>query len=59
MFKMTRDDLARKSLTQLAALFNEVNQSLEAAPDPSPARARAQSLLAMIRAERAGRDPAP
>ena len=59
MFKMTRNDLARKSPAQLAALFNEVNQSLAAARDPSPARSRAQSLLAMIRAEQSQRGPAP
>jgi hypothetical protein len=59
MFKMTRNDLARKSPAQLASLFNEVNQSVGCSPDPSPARARAQSLLVMIRAEQARRDLAP
>lgn len=59
MFKMTRNDLARKSPAQLSALFNEVNQSLGSSPDPSPERAHVQSLLAMIRAEQARRDPAP
>jgi hypothetical protein len=59
MFKMTRNDLARKSPAQLSALFNEVNQSLGSSPDPGPERARVQSLLAMIRAEQARRDPAP
>lgn len=59
MFKMTRNDLARKSPSQLSALFNEVNQTLGGPPDPSPERARVQSLLAMIRAEQARRDPAP
>ncbi len=59
MFKMTRNDLARKSPAQLSALFNEVNQALGSSPDPSPERARIQSLLVMIRAEQARRDPAP
>lgn len=59
MFKMTRNDLARKSPAQLSALFNEVNQSLGSSSDPSPERARGQSLLAMIRAEQARRGPAP
>jgi hypothetical protein len=59
MFKMTRNDLARKSPAQLSALFNEVNQSLGNSPDPSLEKARALSLLAMIRAEQARRDPAP
>lgn len=59
MFKMTRNDLARKSPAQLAALFNEVNQSLGSLADPSPEKARAQSLVAMIRAEQARRDFAP
>ena len=59
MFKMTRNDLARKSPAQLSALFNEVNQSLGNSPDPSPERTRVATLLAMIRAELAGRGPAP
>jgi len=59
MFKMTRNDLARKSPAQLSALFNEVNQSLGGLADPSPEKARALSLVAMIRAEQARRDLAP
>ncbi|HEV2818237.1 MAG TPA: hypothetical protein VGW40_13575 [Allosphingosinicella sp.] len=59
MFKMTRNDLARKSPAQLSALFNEVNQSLGNLADPSPEKALALSLVAMIRAEQARRDLAP
>lgn len=59
MFKMTRNELARKSPAQLSVLFNEVNQALGHSPDPSPECTRAKSLLAMIRAEQARRDLAP
>ena len=59
MLKLTRNDLARKSPAQLASLFNEANQALGASPDPSPARDRTGSLLALIRAEQARREFAP
>lgn len=59
MFKMSRNDLARKSPAQLASLFNEVNQALGVSPDPSPQRDRAGALLALIRAEQARREFAP
>lgn len=59
MIKMTRNDLARKSPGQLAALFNQVNQALGGLADPSLERDQAGSLLAMIRAEQAQRDLAP
>ena len=59
MFKMTRNDLARKSPAQLSALFNEVNHSLGGLADPSPELARALSLVAMIREEQSARGPHP
>lgn len=56
MFKMTKDDLAKKTNAQLAALFQEVSKRLIAAKsDP----ASAQSLLTMIRVEIAERGPSP
>lgn len=56
MFKITKDDLARKSDAQLAALFQEAAKGITPA---SPNRPAAQSLLAMIAAERAKRGPRP
>lgn len=54
MFKMTKGDLAQKSDSQLAALFQQANVGLAAAKSEI---ATAQSLLAMIKAERANRRP--
>lgn len=56
MFKITNDDLAKKTDSQLAALFQEVVKGIAPA---SPDRPAAQSLLAMIAAERAKRGPQP
>lgn len=56
MFKMTSSDLARKTDAQLAALFQKATLSLSTAKCNL---AVAQSLLAMIRAERANRRPSP
>lgn len=56
MFNITKDDLARKSNAQLAALFQEVAKSIAPA---SPDRHTAQALLARIAAERAKRGPRP
>lgn len=56
MFKMTKGDLASKSNSQLAALFQEASKSLIATQADL---ASAQSLLAMIRAEIAKRGPSP
>ncbi len=56
MFKITKDDLAKKSDAQLAALFQEASQGLVA---KGPVLATAQSLLAMIRAEIASRHLSP
>lgn len=58
MFKFTRTDLTLKSPSQLAALFNEVDRKLAGIRNPSKARDHA-TLLAMIRAEQARREPAP
>jgi hypothetical protein len=56
MFKMTKDDLAKKTDAHLAALFQEASKGLVVG---KPDLASAQSLLAMIRAEIARRDPRP
>lgn len=56
MFKMTKDDLAKKTDAQLAALFNQASNGLAAAGSDLAA---AQSLRAMIRAEIARRGPLP
>lgn len=56
MFKINKDDLAKKTDAQLAALFQEVAKGINPA---SPNRPAAQSLLAMIAAERAKRGPQP
>lgn len=48
MFKITKDDLAKKTDAQLATLFQEASYGLVA---KGPALAVAQSLVAMIRAE--------
>lgn len=52
MFKITKDDLAKKTDAQLTALFQEVSEGLIVT---KPFIASAQSLLAMIRAEFAKR----
>lgn len=59
MFKMTRNDLARKTSAQLASLFNQVNQGLGGLADPGRDRDQALSLLAMIRTEQSTREPQP
>lgn len=56
MFKITKDDLAKRTNVQLAALFQEASKGLIAAKSDI---ALAQSLLAMIRAEIAKRRPSP
>lgn len=56
MFKITKNDLAKKTDAQLAALFQEASNGLIAAGSNL---ASAQSLLAMIRTERARRDLSP
>lgn len=56
MFKMTKDDLAKKTEVQLVALFQEASKGLASG---KPDLALAQSLLAMIRAEIARRGPTP
>lgn len=56
MFKITNNDLAKKTDSQLASLFQEVVRGIIPA---SPDRPAAQSLLAMIAAERAKRGPRP
>lgn len=48
MFKMTKDDLAKKTDAQLAALFQEASTGLAATGSKLIS---AQSLLAMICAE--------
>lgn len=54
MFKITKDDLTKKTDAQLVALFQEASLGLAV---KGPALAVAQSLLAMIRAEIACRGP--
>ncbi len=57
MFKLTRGDLAQKTTSQLAALFNLTSQQLGSLADPSPELASAKALLAMIRDEQSVRGP--
>ena len=54
MFKITKDDLSKKTDAQLAALFQEASHGLVA---KGPTLAVVQSLLAMIRTEIARRGP--
>ena len=54
MFKISKDDLTKKTDAQLAALFQEASLGLAA---KGSALAVAQWLLAMIRAETACRGP--
>ena len=56
MSSYTNNDLQKKTRAQLSALFN---QTLATIPRRDPERSRAQSLLAMIRAELAQRGPHP
>lgn len=56
MFKITSDDLAKKTDSQLAALFQEVAKGIT---PTSPDRPAVQSLLALIIAERAKRGIGP
>jgi len=56
MFKITKDDLAKKTDAQLASLFQEASNGLAATGSNL---ASAQSLLAMIRAEIGNRAASP
>lgn len=56
MFKVTKDDLARKSNAQLLGLFNQVSLGLRIL---NAKRSLAQSLLVMIQQEILRRGPAP
>lgn len=55
MFKITKADLAKKTDSQLAALFQEASKALRS----EATRSSTQSLLAMIRAEITKRGPSP
>ena len=55
-FNLTRTDLARKSTSQLAALFQQASNAIAAKQD---AIASANTLLAMIAQELGRRGPAP
>lgn len=55
-FNLNRNDLATKSESQLAALFQQAASAIAASQD---ATASAQSLLAMIAQEFGRRGPAP
>lgn len=55
-FNLTRNDLATKSASQLAALFQQASNASTANQDVI---ASAQSLLAMIAQELGRRGPAP
>jgi len=56
MFKVTKDDLARRTNAQLLGLFNQVSLGLRVL---NANRSLAQSLLVMIQQEIAKRGPAP
>jgi len=51
MFRYTRGDLAKKTNTQLSALFNLATSRLSGLSEPEAETAEAISLLAMIRDE--------
>lgn len=55
-FNLTRNDLAIKSASQLAALFQQASAAIAASQD---ATALANTLLAMIAQELGRRGPAP
>ena len=55
-FNLTRNDLATKSASQLAALFQQASNAIAANQD---AIASANTLLAMIAQELGRRGPAP
>jgi hypothetical protein len=55
-FNLNRNDLATKSTSQLAALFQQASNAISANQD---ANALAQSLLAMIAQELGRRGPGP
>ena len=55
-FNLNRNDLATKSASQLAALFQQASNAIAANQD---AIASAKSLLAMISLELGRRGPAP
>jgi hypothetical protein len=55
-FNLTRNDLATKSTSQLAALFQQASNAISA---NQGAIASVQSLLAMIAQELGRRGPAP
>lgn len=55
-FNLTRNDLATKSSSQLAALFQQASNTIATNQD---ATASAQSLIAMIAQELGRRGPAP
>lgn len=56
IIKLTRSDLARKSRSQLAVLFQQVSLAVSASQSDLNA---AQSALAMIKAELSRRVPNP
>lgn len=56
MFKITKDDLAKKTDEQLTALFREASKGLASG---KPDLASTQSVMAMIRAEIAKRGASP
>lgn len=55
-FNLTRDDLATKSASQLAALFQQASNAIAANQDVTAA---ANTLIAMIAQELGRRGPAP
>lgn len=55
MFKLSRDDLHRKTDAQLAGLFNRAAREIGSAPRPSLAFRQASSALRLIRDELARR----
>ncbi len=54
MFKVTKDDLAKKTDAQLAALFQEASKGLA---NGKPDLSSTHSLVVLIRAEIARRGP--
>ena len=59
MFKITKQDLQRRSSRELSSLFNHIHLGVGWLAHPSAERSAALSLLSMIRAEqtRRGLDP--
>lgn len=51
MFRYTRGDLAKKTNTQLSALFKLATERLSVGAEPKSEESEANALLALVKAE--------